>query len=279
MFARSMSGPRGADVSFSASQNGLSGAPNDSQSMASNSFSAPEMFMKPMNQWMTEEPWNHITGRKDALAHVNNFRIGNTRPHVPAFSYQASIAPSECETTGFRPLPSDSGYESVDRTHHGFPSGSTYGDRQIETASVLSSHIEHQFDRPAIPGWSVRPGVIQSTQANNPVEGNALICQFCNEKVKTKSEIKLVEPLLPFLLALADTMPAGSTNNDTRNPITVMSQAVPAPRASVPRTMSTDTRKVVTPSTSPMPNSTDAQFKAVATRTRNGRGQTTLNST
>lgn len=164
--------------------------------MASSPFPTPDLIMKPaqaeaFNNWLSAgAPWNHIQGRKHALPRTTLHH----RPSVPTFPlYQGSIAPSECDTTGFRPLPSDSGYESLGRTHQSIANGSIYGDRPGETASVVSGLIEYPLDRPIIPildsSW-LRPGAPEPTQVNVRGQGSALICPTCNDKVKTKSELK-----------------------------------------------------------------------------------------
>lgn len=154
------------------------------------------------NNWFAAaSPWNPIQGRTQGPPRNNSH--SHHRPSVHFFSaYQQSIAASECDTAGFRRLPSDSGYESLGRT---LVNASIYGDRPGETASVLSGLIEHPVDRPTIADLDhPRPGAAHPAQANLRVGGNVLVCPTCRENVKTKSELKYVLPTGLDLLGLAD---------------------------------------------------------------------------
>lgn len=185
-------GRKSNDNSFPTSNHNLTGSPGNSQPTGTNPFPVPDL-----DNWLFAAPWNHIQGSKHVLPRSETFRAGNTvhhRPSVPAFPiYQDSIAASECETTGLRPLPSDSGYESLGRTQHSIVNGSIFGDcdRTGETASVVSGLLDRSFDRSTIPllDWT-RSGAPQSTRVGPRVEGSGLICPFCRESVKTKSELK-----------------------------------------------------------------------------------------
>lgn len=169
--------------------------------MASNSFPTPGLLARPAqaeafhNWFAAASPWNPIQGRTQVLPRNDNLRLGTSHPHrpsVPIFPiYSGSIAASECDTAGFRRLPSDSGYESLGRTHQSVVNSSIYGDCPGETASVVSGLIEHPLDRPAIPNLDyLRSGATHAAQASVRVGSSGLTCPDCREKVKTKSELK-----------------------------------------------------------------------------------------
>lgn len=140
-----------------------------------------------------EKPWDPIQGRNPPPSRAGELRGNrlNYRPFGPAFSaYRESNVPSECESTGTGILPSDSGYES--RTRHSVINGSIYGDcdRSGETGSISSNLADFQFERPILPS---EPWTQHGSDYTTAVSANCnskLVCPYCNQSVKTRSELK-----------------------------------------------------------------------------------------
>lgn len=150
----------------------------------------------PLEDWYVshEKPWDPIQGRNPPPSRAGDLRGNrlNYRPIGHAFSaYRESNVPSECESTGTGMLPSDSGYES--RTRHSVVNGSIYGDcdRIGETGSISSHLADFQFERPILPSELWKPqGTSHTTAVSTSVDNSKLVCSYCNQNVKTRSELK-----------------------------------------------------------------------------------------
>lgn len=157
----------------------------------------------PLIDWYTshEKPWDPIQGRNPPPR--TGARL-NYQSSGAAFStYRSSHAPSDCETIGRGPLPSDSGYESLSRHRHSVIGGSIYGDcdRSGETSSVSNGLAGLQFDRsmPSLGPWR-QQGSVHTFDVPVTLGGKQpLVCSYCNKAVKTKSEFKYASHILSFV--------------------------------------------------------------------------------
>lgn len=151
----------------------------------------------PLEDWYSsqEKPWDPIQGRNPPTFRSGDLRgnRSNYRPSGSAFfAYRESNVPSECESTGTGMLPSDSGYESR-TTRNSVMNGSNYEDcdRNGETGSIASHLADFQLDRQILPSDSWRPhGSGQTTAVSTNVDSSKLVCPYCNQNVRTRSELK-----------------------------------------------------------------------------------------
>lgn len=140
-----------------------------------------------------QDPWNPIQGSIQGRNPVlSNPQRPTTRPN-PLTTYRSSHVPSEYETIGHGRLPSDSGYESLSRPRHSVIGSSVHGDcdRSGETASLSNGLAGIHFDQllsPSGPWRQQEPPHAIDGQIN--VDNKQLVCPYCKEKVKTRSEIK-----------------------------------------------------------------------------------------
>lgn len=199
-----------AGISLPAPSPSLTDHFGDLQTPGVNRSSNPsDALMEPSRQnplidWYTsqEKPWDPIQGRNPPPPRIGT-RL-NYRPSGPAFStYRSSHAPSDCDTIGRGPLPSDSGYESLSRHRHSVIGGSIYGDcdRSGETASVSNGLAGLQFDRSMpSPGVWRQHGSVPTIDVPVNLQGKqALVCTYCNQEVKTKSELKYASLILSYV--------------------------------------------------------------------------------
>ena len=126
-----------------------------------------------------------------------------SKNHGPQFQdYRGSTVPSECDTMHTGVLPSDSGYASAPRPSIGHPSVYDDMDHTTETQSIIGQFSDVQLNNGG-DMWT-RPAEAQTSAATVAHDKDNLICSWCNQKVKTKSELKYasVSGLLEYLLIL-----------------------------------------------------------------------------
>lgn len=198
----------------------------------------------PLVEWYTSlaGPWDPIHGRAR-----NDLRVGgkpNYRPSgAPFLEYRSPFnSPSDCEATALSHLPSDSGYGSSLTRNSVVAEGSLYGecDRSGDTASVSSHLAGIHLDRPTLSTPEVwRQPSAPHNEDLVSTEANRLVCPHCKEKVKTKSELKYVNPPVAPC-NFADPIQE-STNKDTPSPTLAQPLFVLVRKALVLRTMSSGT--------------------------------------
>lgn len=162
---------------------------------------SPEAFVRPAPRnpfidWYTsqEKPWDPIQGRAVPQPRSGDFRAGKLNYHRlsgNAYStYRENHVPSECETTGPGALPSDSGYHS--RATQSVFNGSTCGDadRSGENGSISSHLAGLQVDRTPFSSEGWAQASMQTTPLAFAIDSGSLVCPTCQQKVKTKSELK-----------------------------------------------------------------------------------------
>lgn len=157
----------------------------------------------PILHWYTSQhaPWDPLQGRNTDVFRAA--RALNARPNSASFSaYRTHTSPSECETTAFGHLPSDSGYGSL--TRQSVVDVSLYGDgdQTADTASVSSHFAGIHFDRSMLnpqEAWNHQSSVHVSVEGSTKKH----ICPHCHSKVKTKSELKYVSSP-PFICILTN---------------------------------------------------------------------------
>jgi len=165
----------------------------------------PRQQLDPITDWyinIQQGPWDPI--RSNASVVRPGGRGLHDQPSSTSFAgYRSQTLLSDSDTTAPGQVPSDSGYGSL--TRQSIADASLCGDcDQPGDAASISSHIAGiHFDRPMIS-----PPEVWSHQASAtifaPVTIDAtkrLVCDYCHEKVKTKSELKYVSsPCFPLWL-------------------------------------------------------------------------------
>lgn len=222
-----------------------------------------------------EVPWNPLLASNPTAPQT---APGFSYKHDGAsFSPYSNHAPSEPDTTG----PPDSGYGTLSRAGGSVGSGSIHGDcdRFADSTSLAGHPVAFPYDRSVVsPGTRRPPASTYGTDASANGHSNRLVCEYCHDEVKTRSELKYVVST-PSLWVLADNICAGSTSKSTRNPSTARFLAVHAPEVSAPRMMLIDTRKVAIQIRFLMPYFGDVATRCVVAKIRVGRAQTTLELT
>lgn len=135
-------------------------------------------------------PWNTLVGKSTPPSRQDDPRgRGHMSPPLknngPAFQgYRANPVPSECDTMHTGGV--DSGYGSGPRPSVGNPSIYDELDHSTETQSLIEPLMDFSL---------ANTGFTHSANPQNETtimdqDSNNLVCAYCDQRVKTKSEIK-----------------------------------------------------------------------------------------
>lgn len=145
-----------------------------------------------LDWYQGDGPWDPLVGKNTPPSRQDDPRgrghmSAPLKNNGPAFQgYRvANTVPSECDTLHTGVLPSDSGYGSGPRPSIGNPSVYDELDHNTETQSLIEPLMDFNLaNHPYIQPTNSQNGTSSMDQDNNN-----LICAYCDQRVKTKSEL------------------------------------------------------------------------------------------